>query len=105
MRYVRLRITDGMCGVWNFFVLSALLGAAIRVRSSEFPERECCDLPPPGALTTPSSAVQPGSLGTSVRPGKEPNQHNCYPKPLLDLGISRRTFMKCSLEFCVSRKI
>ncbi|XP_045481451.1 uncharacterized protein LOC123685686 isoform X5 [Harmonia axyridis] len=58
-----------MCGVGAFLGLLALLGAATRVRSSEFPERECCDLPPPGSPTTPSPTVPPGPVGTSLRPG------------------------------------
>lgn len=53
-----------MCGVWAFVWLLAILGWVL---SSEFPERECCDLPSPQP-TVPVTTTTSTSTG---RPGKK----------------------------------
>jgi hypothetical protein len=73
---------DGMCGAGVFLWLLAAVG---RVLCSEFPERECCDLPPPQPTALASSST---TAASTARPGEpHPSQllrPSVFPRPSLN---------------------
>lgn len=73
----------GMCGVKIVLWLLAIAG--LQVLASEFPERECCDLPSPQpseppTTTQPSSTARPGRGFIQILAFKLPPR--CHPSQL-----------------------